>query len=128
MRCGPSYKLPNGQSAPCNPDDKAGLFCCSPAGWCGNSSDHCDCRGCVNYSFKNQQDKEERAAADIVEMIRNMKLDQGEVYVGDIPTGAKIFDYSNVGDSDRTSLKSKKYTVQSSIQRKTMRKKRKGSK
>merc|ERR1719427_1675703 len=39
LRCGPHYKLPNGQPGECNPDGKHP--CCSPQGWCGDSGAHC---------------------------------------------------------------------------------------
>lgn len=39
--------LVHGKPAECNPD---GAFpCCSPSGWCGASTEHCTCEGCVDY-------------------------------------------------------------------------------
>lgn len=49
-QCGknPSQRLPDGGPAEC--DSSSDLPCCSPLGWCGNSPDHCTCKGCVDYS------------------------------------------------------------------------------
>ncbi|KAI8507152.1 hypothetical protein Bbelb_155910 [Branchiostoma belcheri] len=46
-RCGWGFPAENGKDAECNPD---GIIpCCSPGNWCGNTADHCDCPGCVDY-------------------------------------------------------------------------------
>eukprot|EP00930_Biecheleria_cincta_P015435 TRINITY_DN12886_c0_g1_i1.p1 TRINITY_DN12886_c0_g1~~TRINITY_DN12886_c0_g1_i1.p1 ORF type:complete len:978 (+),score=135.56 TRINITY_DN12886_c0_g1_i1:80-3013(+) len=46
-RCGSLGADSSGQPASCNP---TGLSpCCSPAGWCGGSPDHCDCMGCTDF-------------------------------------------------------------------------------
>jgi len=50
LRCGPKYKLPNGEPAQCNPENSKGFACCSPGGWCGKTDAHCKCAGCVDYS------------------------------------------------------------------------------
>ncbi|XP_035696580.1 uncharacterized protein LOC118430005 [Branchiostoma floridae] len=47
LRCGAGYPAPNGQPAKCNPGGR--YPCCAPSKWCGNTSNHCYCRGCVNY-------------------------------------------------------------------------------
>ena len=47
-RCGPSYPLDDGTPSQCNPN--ADNSCCSPSGWCGSSSAHCECAGCRDYS------------------------------------------------------------------------------
>ncbi|XP_019632013.1 PREDICTED: uncharacterized protein LOC109475692 [Branchiostoma belcheri] len=47
LRCGWGFPAENGKDAECNPD---GIIpCCSPGNWCGNTADHCDCPGCVDY-------------------------------------------------------------------------------
>ena len=51
-RCGPSFKLQNGEPGQCNPEewgDRKGP-CCSTNGWCGDSDAHCLCDGCVDYN------------------------------------------------------------------------------
>ncbi|XP_071844631.1 uncharacterized protein [Apostichopus japonicus] len=46
-QCGGSWLAPNGEVAQCNPD---GIYpCCSPYNWCGITSEHCDCEGCIDY-------------------------------------------------------------------------------
>jgi len=50
LRCGPKYKLPNGEPAQCDPYNGNGHVCCSPGGWCGKTDAHCKCAGCVDYS------------------------------------------------------------------------------
>ena len=47
-RCGPSAPKINGKSPICNPDSK-NAYCCSAAGYCGDTADHCSCNGCVNF-------------------------------------------------------------------------------
>ena len=49
-RCGnnAALKLDNGLLPICNPDD-AGMHCCSPAGYCGNTDEFCECDGCVDF-------------------------------------------------------------------------------
>ena len=48
-RCGASFLDGYGNPYQCNPNHP-GYTCCSDSGWCGGSSDHCDCTGCVNYA------------------------------------------------------------------------------
>ncbi|KAJ8031792.1 hypothetical protein HOLleu_25102 [Holothuria leucospilota] len=48
FRCGPNYIAPNGDAAICNGDSPN--HCCSPSGWCDQTSAHCDCFGCIDYS------------------------------------------------------------------------------
>ncbi|XP_078577962.1 uncharacterized protein LOC144862917 [Branchiostoma floridae x Branchiostoma japonicum] len=46
-RCGKGHPAEDGNPAECDP---AGDYpCCSPANWCGNTADHCDCPDCVDY-------------------------------------------------------------------------------
>ncbi|XP_066271606.1 uncharacterized protein [Branchiostoma lanceolatum] len=46
-RCGQGYPGKDGSPAECDP---SGIYpCCSPANWCGNTADHCDCADCVDY-------------------------------------------------------------------------------
>ena len=56
--CGSNYRLPDGTAGQCNPDgDKP---CCSDwsGGECGNTTRHCDCGICTNYT-RIQRDWEE---------------------------------------------------------------------
>ena len=46
-RCGDSYKLTNGSLAECDP--YSNFFCCSKWGFCGDTSEHCECVECVDY-------------------------------------------------------------------------------
>ena len=46
-RCGDSYKLTNGSVAECDP--YSNFFCCSKWGFCGDTSEHCECLECVDY-------------------------------------------------------------------------------
>merc|ERR1719431_874166 len=46
-RCGSEFLLSNGLPAQCNPDGQ--LFCCSEYGYCGGTSEHCECEKCINY-------------------------------------------------------------------------------
>lgn len=48
-RCGRTAPtLSDGQIPICNPDDPA-AYCCSNGGYCGNTKDHCECDGCVDF-------------------------------------------------------------------------------
>ncbi|XP_066270267.1 uncharacterized protein [Branchiostoma lanceolatum] len=47
LRCGQGYPAEDGTPAECDPSGK--YPCCSPANWCGNTANHCDCPDCVNY-------------------------------------------------------------------------------
>ena len=54
-RCGPSFKLPNGEPGQCDPKvlvDQKGP-CCSAWGWCGPTDEHCKCDKCVDYRTGN---------------------------------------------------------------------------
>ncbi|CAH1247164.1 PLAT [Branchiostoma lanceolatum] len=47
FQCGQGYPAEDGNPAECDP---SGIYpCCSPANWCGNTADHCDCPDCVDY-------------------------------------------------------------------------------
>ncbi|KAI8507043.1 hypothetical protein Bbelb_154820 [Branchiostoma belcheri] len=46
-RCGQGFLLENGKPAECDPEGV--IPCCSPGNWCGNTADHCDCHGCVDF-------------------------------------------------------------------------------
>ncbi|KJH50189.1 chitin recognition protein [Dictyocaulus viviparus] len=48
-RCGRQAPLIDGVIPTCNPDDQ-NAYCCSSEGYCGNTKEHCECVGCVNYS------------------------------------------------------------------------------
>ncbi|KAI8510904.1 hypothetical protein Bbelb_118200 [Branchiostoma belcheri] len=45
--CGYGYSAEGADPAECDPHSC--FPCCSAAGWCGNTPDHCDCPGCTNY-------------------------------------------------------------------------------
>ncbi|KAI6178539.1 GH18 domain-containing protein [Aphelenchoides besseyi] len=48
-RCGlGAPRFPNGERAGCNADDD-NAYCCSNAGFCGKTKEHCDCDGCINF-------------------------------------------------------------------------------
>ncbi|XP_078700758.1 uncharacterized protein LOC144927080 [Branchiostoma floridae x Branchiostoma belcheri] len=46
-RCGQGYTTVDGRTAECDPDSSAP--CCSSINWCGNTEEHCNCVGCVDY-------------------------------------------------------------------------------
>ncbi|XGW08162.1 hypothetical protein V3C99_010904 [Haemonchus contortus] len=48
-RCGPQIPPIDGTPATCNPDDEK-AHCCSNGGYCGNTKEHCECVGCVDFS------------------------------------------------------------------------------
>ena len=47
-KCGPDrgHRLEDGTPATCRSDVN---FCCSAAGWCGETAEHCTCSKCVDY-------------------------------------------------------------------------------
>ena len=45
-KCGPKHRLEDGTPATCRSDVN---FCCSAAGWCGETAEHCTCSKCVDY-------------------------------------------------------------------------------
>ncbi|KAH7703121.1 Protein T13H5.3 [Aphelenchoides avenae] len=48
-RCGRlAPPMSDGQLPICNPDDDA-AHCCSSVGFCGNTKEHCECDGCVDF-------------------------------------------------------------------------------
>jgi len=49
-RCGAKYPLPDGRPGQCDPNGK--WPCCSPGGWCGDSDDHCKCKGCTDFRLQ----------------------------------------------------------------------------
>ena len=61
-RCGKKFKMFNGKPFECNPTlsgPRKGP-CCSAAGYCGDSSSHCSCPTCVDYSKKKDKLEENR--------------------------------------------------------------------
>lgn len=48
-RCGRGVPPLNGLPPTCNPDDPT-AHCCSNGGYCGNSKEHCECQGCVDFA------------------------------------------------------------------------------
>ena len=57
-RCGAQWPLPSGAVSECAPDSAAGGPCCSESGWCGSTAEHCECKGCVDYSPKDDGGEE----------------------------------------------------------------------
>lgn len=52
-RCGKNADpLPDGKPAECDPTGD--YACCSALGWCGNSKQHCSCKGCISYKEQPQ--------------------------------------------------------------------------
>ncbi len=47
-RCGRDIEKISGMYPICNPDD-LNSHCCSNGGFCGATSGHCDCDGCINF-------------------------------------------------------------------------------
>uniref|UniRef100_A0A915ETH3 GH18 domain-containing protein n=1 Tax=Ditylenchus dipsaci TaxID=166011 RepID=A0A915ETH3_9BILA len=47
-RCGGSVPKINGLEAICDPES-TDSYCCSSAGYCGNTPQHCQCSSCINY-------------------------------------------------------------------------------
>ena len=65
-KCGPLAFLPEGLQAKCDPDSDSP--CCNTAsGWCGQTPDHCKCKGnakgkCIDYRLpENRPGKGRRA-------------------------------------------------------------------
>lgn len=50
-KCGETAPKINGKNAECDPDSKDS-YCCSEYGNCGQGSNFCDCKKCVNYKKK----------------------------------------------------------------------------
>ncbi|ULU04541.1 hypothetical protein L5515_013503 [Caenorhabditis briggsae] len=48
-RCGRDVPPLEGEAPTCNPDD-LNAHCCSNGGYCGNSKEHCECVGCIDFS------------------------------------------------------------------------------
>lgn len=48
-RCGRDVPPLEGEAPTCNPDD-ANAHCCSNGGYCGNSKEHCECNGCIDFA------------------------------------------------------------------------------
>ncbi|KAJ8040995.1 Neurotrypsin [Holothuria leucospilota] len=54
LRCRGGYSAPNFGQARCN---RNGAYpCCSPELWCGNTPEHCECEGCVDYRDSSVKD------------------------------------------------------------------------
>ena len=51
-RCGEQLQLADGVPVQCDPRANANRKgpCCSSAGWCGGSVDHCQCSGCQDFT------------------------------------------------------------------------------
>ncbi|XP_019618452.1 PREDICTED: uncharacterized protein LOC109465540 [Branchiostoma belcheri] len=47
FKCGPGFLTEDGYPAECNPDSSHP--CCSRHNWCDKTTEHCDCRGCIDY-------------------------------------------------------------------------------
>ena len=50
-RCGPEYPGPNGEEGICLKDGE--FPCCSTAGWCGNTNEHCEEKVHRDYSIRD---------------------------------------------------------------------------
>ncbi|XP_019641419.1 PREDICTED: uncharacterized protein LOC109482960 [Branchiostoma belcheri] len=46
-KCGPNFPAPGANPGQCNPNGSGP--CCSSGGWCGSTSAHCYCSGCIDY-------------------------------------------------------------------------------
>ena len=57
LLCGTEYPLANGDPAQCDPNNSIGFTCCSSGGWCGKTSSHCKCDGCIDYKPKTDTTK-----------------------------------------------------------------------
>ncbi|XP_066270446.1 uncharacterized protein [Branchiostoma lanceolatum] len=68
-RCGQGWPAEDGSPAECDPSGK--YPCCSPANWCGNTANHCDCPDCVDYSDKGK--REMTAEEDVEEERRGLE-------------------------------------------------------
>eukprot|EP00058_Branchiostoma_floridae_P028571 XP_002614062.1 hypothetical protein BRAFLDRAFT_67353 [Branchiostoma floridae] len=55
LRCGVGYPADDGNPAECDPDGEHP--CCSVRNWCGGTTDHCDCPGCIDYRNKRSNKK-----------------------------------------------------------------------
>lgn len=65
-RCGDGLVAPDGsRPARCNPWHPEGHTCCSAAGWCGRSKDHCLCPTCVNYQIREPWRADGRCGEDV---------------------------------------------------------------
>ena len=49
-RCGSSFALTNGSLTECDPYSI--YYCCSEHGYCGDTSEHCECPNCIDYRKK----------------------------------------------------------------------------
>merc|ERR1712117_819816 len=61
-RCGAKYPLADGSPGRCNPNGK--WPCCSPGGWCGDSDDHCKCKGCTDFRILGPQRADARCGPE----------------------------------------------------------------
>ena len=51
-KCGPRWELlDDGKPSECNPRND--FYCCSKAGYCGNTEEACNCPECINYRDSN---------------------------------------------------------------------------
>ena len=56
-RCGKRYPLPDGTTSQCDPDGETP--CCDQSeGQCGNTSEHCDCKYCIDFKRIHTEWKE----------------------------------------------------------------------
>ena len=69
-RCGWNFKLSDGTAGQCDPDGESP--CCSNDydGECGNSTEHCLCDGCADFSLL----KEERKVAQVNKQFGRIKI------------------------------------------------------
>ncbi|XP_019614682.1 PREDICTED: plasminogen-like [Branchiostoma belcheri] len=86
LLCGDTYTTADGRTAECDPD---GIYpCCSPGHWCGNTADHCDCAGCIDYrnTGETSQDLDSQTphedSEQIVEKLREKPKRSGNNKMG----------------------------------------------
>ena len=73
-RCGSAYLLSDGSPAQCDP--YGDLFCCSKWGFCGFTSEHCECSDCIDYrkNYSINTTEGEKLPQYIFNNIRNTTL------------------------------------------------------
>merc|ERR1712117_820497 len=101
MGCGPRNPLQDGRPGQCDPTANANQKgpCCSSIGWCGNSHNHCECYGCIDFRQSEISKQIEKAIRGVLtqKLILDVKEipQQIQVAVLAVLNGARI-DTSNV--------------------------------
>ncbi|XP_065570729.1 myosin heavy chain, non-muscle-like isoform X3 [Artemia franciscana] len=80
LRCGTNYDVTtlfllsdNATVAKCNPDGQ--WPCCSNAGYCGWTQDHCECKGCIDYREKSERRKIQFEKVQIEARLKKLEED-----------------------------------------------------